>query len=121
MWARVVEVMLGCWLAISPFVFGHSGNATSLWMADWIAASLIVFFALLSCWGPTRRMHLATFFVALTMVVVGWMQDRPVPPGWQNHIFVGFYLLMNTLIPSRAAEPPQGWQEFYEQRASAGR
>lgn len=26
MWARVVEVMLGCWLAVSPFVFRHSAD-----------------------------------------------------------------------------------------------
>jgi hypothetical protein len=117
MWARVVEVMLGCWLAISPFVFGHPADETALWASDWIAASLIVLFALLSYWRPTRRLHLATFFLALGMIAAGWMQDRPVPPGWQNLIFIGVYLLMNSLIPSHAATPPRRWQEYYEQEA----
>ncbi len=116
MWARVVEVMLGCWLAISPFVFHHSRDDALLWYADWTAATLVTVLALLSYWRPTRWAHLLTIAVALAMVAAGWLQDRPAPPGWQNHIVTGLILLMTAIIPNHAASPPRGWMDFYEQQ-----
>jgi len=52
MWARVVEFMLGCWLAISPFIFQHPADDLTLWVTDWMAASFVILFALLSYWRP---------------------------------------------------------------------
>ena len=71
MWARVVEMMLGCWLAISPFVFNH-GDASVLWAMDFLFASTVIVLALLSYWQPARHAHLgivvvATIFVFLTL------------------------------------------------------
>ncbi|MGE0756204.1 MAG: hypothetical protein AB7O38_04255, partial [Pirellulaceae bacterium] len=59
MWARVIEFMLGCWLAISPFVFHHGDNWLR-WTIDWAAAVLVVTLAVLSYWPPMRRAHLGT-------------------------------------------------------------
>src|SRR5207247_2056429 len=52
MWARVVEVMLGCWLAVSPFVFRHPAEERAWWANDLICALLVVALALLSVWPP---------------------------------------------------------------------
>ncbi len=118
MWARVIEVMLGCWLAVSPFIFHHARDDTLLWTADWVAAALVAVLACLSYWPPTRRAHLLTIVVALGMVAAGWMQDRPVPPGWQNHILLGLVLLMTAIVPNHAADPPRGWREFAKSDAA---
>ena len=67
MWARVVEFMLGCWLAVSPFVFRH-GDDSVLWATDFVAASLVIVLALLSYWPPLRYAHLGTMLVALVMM-----------------------------------------------------
>ena len=120
MWPRVVEVMLGCWIAISPFVFRHPYDETALWANDWICASLVVLFALLSYWPPLRRAHLATIVVALWMIGFGWMHERPVPPAYQNEIFTGLIILMTCIIPSHATEPPPGWLAWYERKGAEG-
>lgn len=48
MWARVVEVMIGCWLAMSPFIFRHPADQEALWANDLPCAFGVVALALLS-------------------------------------------------------------------------
>ena len=112
MWSRVVEFMLGCWLAISPFVFRHPGDNVMLWATDWIAASLVISFALLSYWPPLSKIHLATAVVSLALIAIGRFSSWEHPPaGAQNQIVVGLLLLMFALVPSQATRPPVGWRE----------
>src|ERR1700733_6050280 len=72
MWARVVEFMLACWLAISPFIFRYPGNDMFLWANDFVCASLVALFALLSFWHPLRNIHLLTLGVALWLWCMGY-------------------------------------------------
>ncbi|QDT92575.1 SPW repeat domain-containing protein [Gimesia algae] len=116
MWSRVVEFMLGCWLAISPFVFGHAESQSMLWFMDWLCALLIISFALLSYWQPLRHIHLATAFLAVLMIGYGRFAQpaqlipaEHVIPALQNHILTGLLLLMFALVPNHASQPPQGW------------
>jgi hypothetical protein len=112
MWARVVEFMLGCWLAVSPFVFGHPRESTLLWATDWIAASLVILFALLSYWPPLSRIHLATAALSVALIAIGRFSFWEHPPaGAQNEIVVGLLLLMFALVPSHATQPPAAWRD----------
>lgn len=110
MWSRVVEFMLGCWLAVSPFIFRHPEAADSLWWTDWISAGLVSGFSLLSFWWPARRAHLATAVVACALVAIGrFSSTGELAPALQNQIVVGLLLLMFALIPSHASQPPSAW------------
>jgi hypothetical protein len=110
MWARVVEFMLGVWLAISPFVFRHADDATTLWISDFASAALVATFALLSYWQPTRHAHLLTLLVALWLVGFGrFGASSPLPSGMQNEIVVGLLLLMFAIVPNDASSPPRHW------------
>lgn len=114
MWARVVEFMLGCWLAVSPFVFGH-GEDWMPWIADFSAALLVMTLAMLSYWTPTRHAHFGIAVVALTMIGFGrWAGGAEVPPAFQNHIVIGLLLLMFAIIPNHASHPPRSWYESSE-------
>ena len=115
MWARVVEIMLGCWLIASPFIFRHAADSTSLWVADWLAATAVITFGLLSFWRPLRRIHLLTVAVAVAMYAYGWMHDRPLPGGWQNQLTVALLLMMSAIVPNRASEPSSGWRDYYSE------
>ena len=66
MWARVVEVMLAVWLAVSPFIFPDEGESPSQWLSYGLA-TLIATLALLSYWRPTAQAHLVIFLVAVGM------------------------------------------------------
>lgn len=113
MWSRVVEVMLGCWLAVSPFVFRHGPEETLFWVNDLSCASAVILFALLSFWHPLRRAHLAVAVVGVWMIAFGYLHiGTAIPPAIQNNVLTGFFLLMFGIIPNRATEPPAGWQTY---------
>jgi ABC-type transport system involved in cytochrome c biogenesis permease subunit len=113
MWARVVEVMLACWLAISPFVFRHSAEATMWWVNDLAGAFLVAFLALASFWKPLRGAHLAILLVALWLIGFAFATaSYPAAPALQNHILVGLLLLMIALIPTEADLPPPSWRDL---------
>ncbi|MEQ9379476.1 MAG: hypothetical protein RJP95_01335, partial [Pirellulales bacterium] len=111
MWARVVEFMLGCWLAISPFVFGH-GEDPMLWIADLTAAFAVMVLALLWYWTPTRHAHFGIAVVAVAMIGYGrFAGGAEVAPALQNHIGIGLLLLMFAIVPNHASSPPRVWYQ----------
>jgi hypothetical protein len=111
MWARDVEVMLGVWLALSPFIFRHEPDAKLLWVSDLVSALLVATFALLSYWRPTRHAHLLTIAVALWLIGFGrFGASVPLPWGMQNDIVIGLLLLMFAVVPNEAAIPPSAWR-----------
>lgn len=117
MWSRVVECMLGCWLAVSPFVFEH-GDEMWLWAADFMAAGAVITLALLSYWPPTRNAHLATAALAVLMIGFGRIGGgADVEPAYQNHIVVGLLLAMFAIVPNHAGQPPRSWHAHEEEVA----
>jgi hypothetical protein len=108
MWARVVEVMLGGWLALSPFIFRHTADQPALWFNDLFCALAVITFALLSFWPPLRQAHLAICGTALWLIGFGFVASPPpAPPALQNHILVGLLLLMFGVVPNEASLPPK--------------
>lgn len=110
MWARHLELAIGCWLAMSPFVFGYPEGDSS-WANDLTCAAAVVVLALLPYWAPLRRAHLGELLVAAWLVGFGWFAAFETPtPSAQNHIVVGLLLGMLAIVPSRASEPPLSWR-----------
>lgn len=118
MWARVVEVTLACWLAMSPFIFAHPPDARGLWANDLACAALTALFALLSLHPAAKRAHLAGLAVGAWLAAFGWLSidpERP-SPARQNHICAGLILMMFAIVPGRTDRPPDAWLEYYERR-----
>jgi hypothetical protein len=112
MWARTAEVMLGLWLAASPFIFGHPPDEPALWWNDFGAAFLMVTVSLLSFWGRASHAHLLNILVGLWLVGFGYFgSGDPPSPAAQNDLIVGILLLMLAIVPSHAALPPWEWRE----------
>lgn len=106
MWARIVELMLGLWLALSPFIFGHAHPF--LWKSDLCSAILIALFSLLSFNRHLSKMHLLNVLMGFWLIGVGYLMPlNPVPPGLENNILVGILLLMLGIVPSHCNEPPK--------------
>jgi len=118
MWARVVEVMLGCWLSASPFIFRYSSEERALWNNDFLSAFIVVALALLSFWRPSRHAHLLTVIVSIWLIGFGYLRSPPpTPPALQNDIMVGWLLLMFAIIPNEASLVPHSWRLFSRERA----
>lgn len=110
MWGRVVEMCIAVWLLLSPFIFRASDNVTAVW-TDTLLALVIATLASLSYWRPTRHAHLVTLLVAIGMILWGRLSSSSPPPAIeQNHIFVGFFLLIIAIIPNEASRPPAEWR-----------
>jgi hypothetical protein len=122
MWARVVEVMLGFWLVISPFIFGHYPADRALWMNDLICGSAVVLLAFLSFWFLpflrfVRYAHVLILGVALWLIGFGYFRGGyPASPGYQNDIFLGLILLLPAIIPNQASQPPPSWRRYYQKQ-----
>lgn len=115
MWARVVEFMLACWLALSPFIL-HYPSDHYLWASDLTCASLIALFSLLSFYGPLRKIHLLNLGVALWLWSLGYQNypELALPPQ-ENSVTVGLLLLMLAIIPTHSHLPPRPWRKFLEE------
>lgn len=115
MWARIIEVLLGCWLAISPFIFRHMGNRT-LWINDLSCAALVLLLSLLSFWRPLGGLHFINAAVAFWLISFGYFVTfHTAEAASQNHIMVGLLLLMLSIIPNEATRPPRPWRKFYKE------
>lgn len=112
MWARHLELSLGLWLAVSPFVFGHAPGATHLWVNDLVCAGSIVLLALLPHWRPLRRIHLLELVVAAWLVGFGRvaLSDPAAGAAAENHVVVGLLIGLLAVVPSEASIPPPAWR-----------
>ncbi len=117
MWSRVVEVMLGVWLLMSPFIFGHESGQLARWLTDYLSATLLITFALLSYWPRLRHAHLCSVLVGLWLCFFGWWwEGYPTPPALQNDLVTGLCVLMFAILPNDASLPPRRWREFADSR-----
>jgi hypothetical protein len=114
MWARVAEVLLACWLGLSPWIFRYPADDRFLWVTSFASAVCILFFSLLSYSPQRENAHLLNLVVAAGLIGTGFLGYRsPPPPAVQNFVTVGLLLLMFAIVPSRASQPPRSWQEFH--------
>jgi hypothetical protein len=111
MWPRVVELTLGCWLVISPFIFRGTPAVGDYFVNDIVCGALAVILSLLCFWAPTRRAHLATLALGVWLAMFGYFSaERPGPPAAQNDLVIGLLLLIFAIIPTEASEPPIPWR-----------
>ncbi len=122
MWGRVVEIMLGLWLLLSPFIFEHwQRGETGLWVSDFASGGAIIVFAALSFWQPARFAHVLNLAVAFWLIAWGYFSGGyPSAPGYQNEILVGLVLIFFAIIPTNATQPPKAWRDYYLARAREG-
>lgn len=112
MWPRALELVLGCWLLLSPLVFGHTGGS-ALGLVDRGAGMLVVAIVAISLLPSFDRLHLATLPLAVALIAWSWSAfPRPGPFGAQNQILVGLLLGLLSVVPSDASSPPESWRRY---------
>jgi hypothetical protein len=119
MWARIIEILLGCWLALSPFIFPDWADQKTYWINDLLCGLAIFLLALASFWPAFRHAHLVIGVVAFWLIGFGyWGVSHPAPLAAQNELLLGLLLLMVAIIPNEAFLPPSSWREYFSKRIS---
>lgn len=120
MWARVVEVMLGIWLLMSPFIFQHESGEVVLWCNDLGGGFALITLALAACWHPLRFAHVGELLVAGWLLAYSYLTfSYPhADPALQNEFLVGLLIAMFAILPTESFVPPRPWRAFYHRRAS---
>src|SRR5882757_1151732 len=114
MWARVVEFMLACWLALSPFIFGYPSDVPFFWVNDFATSVVIAFFALISFYPPLKKMHLCNLLVSFYLIALPYFfKDSSMQYILQNYMVLGLIFLMLAIVPTDAIQQPKPWRDFY--------
>ena len=105
MFGRIVEVMLGCWLVLSPFVFRHPDARVEWWANDLACGTAAIVLAFLSYWRPLRYAHVVTLLVGAWLAAhaaVAWVEVE-APWDIERHLLSTLSLPLN--IEENAAHP----------------
>jgi hypothetical protein len=109
MWPRVVELMLGGWLVVSPFIFDRSAGPAACCVM--LGGALVIALSLVSFWRPLGWAHFLSGAVAAWLIGLAYLgSPRPGPPAAQNGITTGLLLLLFFLLPNEANQPPPSWK-----------
>lgn len=112
MWPRVVEIMLGAWLLITPFVFRHSADIDAYAANAMVSGSIVIAASLLCFWRRADRAYFVTLMMAFWLMGHGYFSAaRPGPPPAQNEIMVGLLLLLFAILPTETNQPPGPWRK----------
>ena len=112
MWPRIAEILIGAWLAVSPWLL-TKGAVPSQMAIDVIAGLLFVLFAIIELTTSYRSAHFLSILVALVLTAWGWFHVESIPFSLPQHdILVGLTILVFAIIPTGISTPPEGWQQI---------
>lgn len=108
---NLVNLMLGLWLAVSPFIFRFPEDVTVWWTHDIAVGLGIAIFSCFAAWRPTEHARFIVLMIAVWLVLGSLaLFDHPRPPMAQNRILLGWLLAMFGVLPREVFRPPEGWR-----------
>lgn len=108
MWARISELVIAAWLAVSTLAFSLP-EAPDTIAVPLAAAVVVVGVGIAS--RRWRQAHLLTLVVAVALILWGWARfPRPGPAPAQSAILSGLMLALLGVVPNEAMDPPPSWR-----------
>ncbi len=112
MWPRIVEVMLGLWLVLSPLIFRLGPGDLALTVNHLVYGTATVVAALIAL--RLRFLRVVTIAIGLWLIGYGYVAGGyPPPPGYLNLVVIGVLIGALGLIPTDCLQPTQSWREYY--------
>jgi hypothetical protein len=112
MWPRIVELMLGLWLVLSPLIFRLEPGDLALTVNHLVYGTATVVAALIAI--RVRFLRVVTIAIGLWLIGYGYVAGGyPPMPGYLNLIVIGVLICALGLIPTDCLVPTQSWREYY--------
>jgi hypothetical protein len=110
MWARLCEMLLGAWLAASPFILPTEGSPRWILMNETVCGALCIAVAAVACLSPRRPWNLLQIPLGLWFASAAYFTSpSPATANAQNDLLTAFFLLNFAIIPTRTSNPPPEW------------
>ncbi len=115
MWPRHFEVFMAIWLSLSWLIFPYPQDSNKLMIHDFFISTLIATISLLNY--KYRYIHLFNILSAIWLIILAFKSKAPITDApYQNYMVLGLILLIFTVIPPRASNPPEEWEEFIKNK-----
>jgi hypothetical protein len=112
MWPRIVEVMLGLWLLLSPLIFRLGAGELALTINHLIYGTATVIVSLIAI--RVRFLRVVTLAIGLSLIGYGYVTGGyPPAPGYLNLIVIGILVCALAILPTDCLQPTQSWREYY--------
>src|SRR5207302_8506897 len=95
-WVNVINVLLGLWVAVSPFVLGFSGNTAALWNSLTVGVALVLL-ALMGGWG-SRAIQVWTVPLGAWLFISGFLLFISKTALLCNNAVMGFAVVAGAAI-----------------------
>ena len=112
MWPRIVEVMLGLWLVLSPLIFRFEAGDLALTINHLIYGTATVVVSLIAI--RVRFLRIVTIAIGLSLIGYGYVAGGyPPASGYLNLIVIGVLVGALGLLPTDCLQPTHSWREYY--------
>jgi hypothetical protein len=111
LWPRIIEAILGCWLVLAPFVLDYAATSPTAVRIDMAAGALLIATSLGSMAERFRYARFGTAALACGLIAVAYLTaGQPAGAPQQNEMITGLLVLMFSIIPNEANQPPRSWR-----------
>ena len=106
MWAQIVNVVLGIWLLMAPWILGYSGSTADT--VDRVVGPIVLFFAILAIRQVTRTARFALLLPSLFLILSPWLLRYSAGAPVACSELVGMAIAILAVIPGRITKQTGG-------------
>ncbi len=113
MWPRAVEIVIGLWVLMSPWLLASNSSASTWHLNELICGLAIVLLSASSYLPGFSKAHLAEIPIGLWILISSYFGFAPIDTVQaQSNLLAALFLLNFAIIPSPANLPPYSWRSW---------
>lgn len=112
MWAQIINIFIGIWLMIAPYVLSYSAAGSD---SCHIAGPVIATFATVACWEATRGARKFNIPIGLWLLVAPWLLGYNETLPTINDMLCGALILSFSMVKGKIiGKFGGGWKVLWQ-------
>ncbi len=112
MWAKIISILLGVWLIVSPDIFAMSKQGTN---NNYIVGPLVITFAVIALWEINRNVIKANYLVAAWIFISPLFVDYNSNIGLVSNFVAAILIILLARVPSKTTQSfGGGWASLMD-------